>query len=107
VLSGIIAGVNSGTNRIYTSTPTFPGNSGGPLIVIRSPFLPEGGMTIGKTVLLAGIMLESMLIPPQKQGDAPMPALHLGVAAPTDAILGLLDSEDARAITTKIAPGPS
>jgi hypothetical protein len=100
VLDGVISGVDPNSRKVYTSTPTFPGNSGGPLIAIRSPFNPAGGMTVGRaTVLFAGIMLETMLVPdPEKRN----PPLHLGVAAPADAVLALLDSDPARAITARV-----
>jgi hypothetical protein len=107
VLDGIISGVDSGSRRIYTSAPTFPGNSGGPLIAIRSPFSPEGTMVIGRTtVLLAGIMLQSALIPPPEPRDR-TPPLHLGVAASMDAVFDLLDSEQAQGIATRIASASS
>jgi hypothetical protein len=126
VLDGIISGVDPASRKVYTSAPTFPGNSGGPLIAIRSPFNPAGGMIVGRpTVLFAGIMLETALlsadpashIPPLHSGSAPLvsptpgpitdsasrtPPLHLGVAAPADGVLTLLDSEEARAIIARV-----
>src|SRR5258708_619885 len=60
VLDGVISGVDPENRKVYTSAPTFPGNSGGPLIAFRSPFHP-GNFLGGRTVFLAGIMLESKL----------------------------------------------
>src|SRR5688572_22075960 len=51
VLSGIISGVLERDAIIYTSAPTFPGNSGGPLLVIRAPFTPEGTMFVGQATV--------------------------------------------------------
>jgi hypothetical protein len=102
VLDGVISGVDPANNRIYTSARTFPGNSGGPLIAIRTPFTPEGNIMGGQMVLLAGIMLESVLVPSPVPGDR-MPPLHLGKAVPTDAILALLDSTEAKSIVSRVA----
>jgi hypothetical protein len=107
VLDGVIAGVNQSNRRIFTNAATFPGNSGGPLIAVRSPFAPDGSMMVGRpTVLLAGIVLQSALVPSPMPGDL-TPPLHLGVAAPADAVLGLLDSEQAQAILPRIQLSPS
>jgi hypothetical protein len=128
VLDGVISGLDPVRRKIYTSAPTFPGNSGGPLVAVRSPFNPAGGMIVGRpTVLFAGIMLETVLLPATDpasyapalhSGYAPLvetssltstnspnriPPLHLGVAAPADAVLSLLDSEQARAMAARIA----
>lgn len=104
LLDGIIAGVNPISNRVYTSAQTFPGNSGGPLVVVRSPFTPEGTLVAGRqTVLLAGVMLETVLLESPKSGDK-TPPLHMGVAASTDAILAMLDSASARSIVAKLFP---
>ncbi len=112
VLDGIISGVDSANQRIYTSAPTFPGNSGGPLIAIRSPFRPGGGMVVGRsTVLLTGIMLQSAMLSARDVEDktSPLevehetPPLRLGVAAPMDAVFDLLNSKQAQAITAQIS----
>jgi hypothetical protein len=104
VLDGIISGVDPTTRRIITSAPTFPGNSGGPLIAIRSPFTPDGVLTPGTpTVLLAGIMLSTMLVPSPVPGDR-TPALHLGTAAPIDAVMELLESEQAKTVAAHFGP---
>jgi hypothetical protein len=124
VLDGIISGVDPASRKIYTSAPTFPGNSGGPLIAVS---FDQGIINIGYPhVFLAGIMLETALlpvtdpashIPPSHSAYAPLvgsksgttadpagriPPLHLGVAAPADAVLTLLDSDQARAITARV-----
>ncbi|HEV3258096.1 MAG TPA: hypothetical protein VG013_14520 [Gemmataceae bacterium] len=125
VLDGVIAGVDPASRKVYTSAPTFPGNSGGPLVAVRSPFNPAGAVVGHPTVFFAGIMLETVLLPAAdpasrapalhsgyaplvgvKSGSAADPAsrippLHLGVAAPADAVLTLLDSDQARAITAR------
>ena len=103
VLDGVIAGVDPHSRRIFTSAPTFPGNSGGPLIAVRSPFGPGGYMTVGRpTVLLAGVMLQTLLVPPPIPG-ATLPPLHLGVAAPTDAVIELLQSSSAQALVSSLS----
>jgi S1-C subfamily serine protease len=107
ILDGVIAAVDQVNRRIYTSAPTFPGNSGGPLIAIRSPFTPGGTVVGGRpTVLLAGIMLQSALVPSPEPGD-PTPPLHLGVAVPADVILDLLNSDQAKALVGRIGVTPT
>jgi hypothetical protein len=136
VLDGVISGVDSVRRRIYTSAPTFAGNSGGPLIAFRSPFTSEGGIDIRPAhVFLVGIMLETRLLSapdltspflPYRHyasgslvsgaiaagvlgtpsSSVGIPALHLGVAAPADAVLALLDSEQARTLTARIEALP-
>lgn len=102
VLDGVISGIDPTSRRIFTSVPAFPGNSGGPLIAVRSPFDPGGCLTVGRrTVLFAGVMLQSALISP----GAPAfqtPPLHLGVAVPADAVFELLDSPPAQAVVDRI-----
>lgn len=102
VLDGIISGVDPDNHRIYTNAPTFPGNSGGPLIAVRGPFNPAGGAVFGRPIgLLAGIMLETRLVSlPSSTGG--IPPLHLGIAVPVDAALALLDSEPAKALIARI-----
>src|SRR5258708_30760699 len=103
VLDGVISGVNPVSRKVYTSAPTFQGNSGGPLIAVRLPFNPAGMITAGRPVVLfAGIMLETYLLPGPDPANR-IPPLHLGVAAPADLVLDLLASEEARAITDRIA----
>jgi Trypsin-like peptidase domain len=102
VLNGVVSGVNKNNRKLYTSAPTFPGNSGGPLIVIRTPFTPKGSLTVGvATVFLAGIMLERVTTT-ASEGQGGLPSLHLGVARSTDAVLDLLDSPGAQDEAAKI-----
>jgi hypothetical protein len=97
VLDGVISGVDKASRRIYTSSPTFPGNSGGPLIAIRTPFNPGGAIVVGRpTVLLAGIALETAVVGPPTPRPG-MPPLHLGIAVSIDAVTELLQSPQARA----------
>lgn len=121
VLDGVISGVDPANRRIYTSAPTFPGNSGGPLIAFRSPFNPGGGASFGlPTMLFAGVMLETVLVPDSAQRvpihsgyvsaggmkaadlGGRIPALHLGVAAPADAVLALLSSPEALSMAARV-----
>lgn len=110
VQDGVIAGVDPKKCRLLTTAPTFPGNSGGPLVVIRSPILPGGGATFGKqVVLLAGIVLEMVQIGAPGSaalgGSTPgSPLLHLGVAVGMERVNSLLESEEARALTASIVP---
>jgi hypothetical protein len=107
VLDGVIAGLDPNHRRVYTSTPTFPGNSGGPLIAVRSPFTPNGSMIAGRpTVLLAGVMLQSLLVP-SPLPNSTTPPLHLGLAASTDAVLDLLGSEQAHTLVVRLSPPPA
>ena len=110
VQGGVIAGVDPGKAQILTTAPTFPGNSGGPLIVIRSNVSPAGGVTVGRqVVLLAGIVLQMAQI-----GTYPTnllsghtvggPVLHLGVAVGMERVSSLLESEAARAMTAAVHP---
>ena len=97
VLDGIVSGVNPDSRLIYISAPTFPGNSGGPVLVIRVPYNPSGGLVVGSpTVLLAGLVREMTLV--QTNGlSHPMPALHLGIGVSIEVALELLKSEAAMA----------
>jgi hypothetical protein len=102
VLDGVISGIDPTSRRIFTSVPAFPGNSGGPLIVVRSPFDPGGSLAVGRrTVLFAGVMLQSALISPGVPAFQ-TPPLHLGVAVPADAVFELLDSAPAQAVVDRI-----
>ena len=98
VLDGIISGLNPDSGQIYTSVPTFPGNSGGPIIVRRDPFDPGGGLTVGRPVLLlAGIIRQFGLVPPlDSSGEVSLPPLHLGVGASIEAAIALVRSPSAR-----------
>jgi S1-C subfamily serine protease len=95
VLGGVVSGTNAEHKLIYASAPTFPGNSGGPLVVHRSLIDPTGRMQIGvPTVLLAGIVLQIALVPSPASEDK-LPALHLGIAKSADVVLQLLRSSAA------------
>ena len=110
VLDGIISGVDAENRKVFTSAPTFPGNSGGPLIAVRSPFDPGGKMSIGRPIVfIAGIMLETRLYwdPNIFQQELEkilkrIPSLHLGIAAPMDAVLSMLESDQAREIAARV-----
>ncbi|HYT89729.1 MAG TPA: serine protease [Gemmataceae bacterium] len=108
VLDGIISGADPTNRKVYTSAPTFPGNSGGPLLAV--PFDPIAGINAGRpTILFAGIMLETKLLH-APDPTSRIPPLHLGVAAPADAVLALFDSDPAQAISTRLEalrPSPS
>ncbi len=94
VLDGIVCGINSGDRLIYISTPTFPGNSGGPIIVVRPPYNPGGSIVVGTpTVFLAGIVREQVIIRGDEK-DAPM--LHLGRGSPISIALELIQSTKAQ-----------
>ena len=102
LLSGIISGVNPKDKTIYTSTPTFPGNSGGPLIVFRSPITTGGNMTVGlPTVLLAGIITSFILVPESATWNG-VPPLHLGVAISIEEIEHLLNSDEALELVKQV-----
>jgi hypothetical protein len=54
------------------------------------------------TVLFAGIMLQSAVISSATPGSS-TPPLHLGVAAPADAVLALLESTEAQALAQRVS----
>jgi hypothetical protein len=94
VLEGIISGVDSNDPLIYISTPTFPGNSGGPILILRPPYNPAGSLFVGNpTVLLAGIVRDQLLVRGNEEGS---PFLHLGRGVPISACIRLIKSEEAR-----------
>jgi hypothetical protein len=105
VQAGIIAGVDIGKARVLTTAPTFPGNSGGPLVVIRSPISPGGSITVGApVVLLGGIVLQLAQIGAYPSSvlsgsNAGHPPLHLGIAVGMEKVKQLLAGEDARTLT--------
>lgn len=102
VLDGIVSAVDERNSTLYTTTPTFRGNSGGPLIVVRSPFNPSGGIVVGKpTILLAGIVLGSTTVsePVEAAGEPP---LRLGACVSIDAVRELLGSEEAIAQAARV-----
>lgn len=89
VLDGVIAGVDPTSKTVFISTPTFPGNSGGPIFVVRSPYSPAGQITGGRqTVFLAGIVLGVQTIATSNPKSVP---LRLGVGVSIDAVFALLD----------------
>jgi len=100
VLDGVIAGTDPESRSIFISPPTFRGNSGGPIIVVRSPFDPAGGMTVGQqTVLLAGIVSEVHTI---ESDDANAAPLRLGTGVAIDVVFELLDGADGIAMAQRI-----
>lgn len=102
VLDGVISGTSPKDGLVYTSTPTFPGNSGGPLIVYRSPVGMRGAIYTGTIpILLAGIVLETAMVPPP-DGVTDSPPLRLGITRSIDAVLELLDSEDATQMLNRV-----
>ena len=98
VQDGVVSGVGDG-DLIYTTAPTFPGNSGGPLLVVRVPYTTGGAITVGgSTVFFAGVMSQYALFRAEGAEHAPLlPALHLGVAVSADAVAALLDSPECKA----------
>jgi S1-C subfamily serine protease len=101
ILDGVISGLDPAKQKVYTSAPTFPGNSGGPLIAVDMEITPMWSGASRPSPFFAGIMLETALLPAADPASR-IPPLHLGVAAPADAVLALLDSEQARAITARV-----
>lgn len=100
VLDGIVAGVNEPELEVYITTPTFPGNSGGPVILVRPAYSPDGRSLVArKPLLFAGIVKAYRLVPrPPSVPDPELPPLHLGVAVAADAVLQLIDSPGARSL---------
>ncbi len=100
VLDGVIAGTDTASRTLFISTPTFPGNSGGPIIVVRSPFNPAGGMVVGRpTILLAGIVSQFQTIQPNDPKAAP---LRLGVGVAIDVVFDLLDGSKATSMARSL-----
>lgn len=99
VLNGIISGIDSISSTIYTSVPTFPGNSGGPIIVRRDPFNPAGGLVVGQSVLLlAGVILQATIVSdPRQSSPDSLPPLHLGLGVSIEAVLKLIESPEVQA----------
>lgn len=102
VLGGVVSGTSEQKGVIFTSAPTLPGNSGGPLIVCRNPLCSAGGLALGvPSALLAGVMLATALVTDPNQ-QAGMPPLHLGVARSSDAVLDLLLSENGKQLAERL-----
>jgi hypothetical protein len=96
ILNGIIAGIDPILRRVFISAPTFPGNSGGPIMVYRSPWNPSGGMNVGiPTVFLAGIVTEAIVVPNNQPDKPGIPPLHLGSGSSIDAVKSLLTGVEA------------
>lgn len=99
ILDGVIAGVALDQRRVFISVPTFPGNSGGPIIAYRTPWNTAGGMNVGiPTVFLAGIVTQTVVIQNTQPDKSPIPPLHLGFGSTIDAVKQLLMSDDAKRI---------
>jgi hypothetical protein len=97
ILDGIIAGLEPEQRRVFVSVPTFPGNSGGPIIAYRAPWNTAGGMKVGlPTVFLAGIVTQTIVVPGNQPEKNPIPPLHLGSGASFDAVKQLLTGEEAK-----------
>jgi len=86
VLDGVVSGFDPEHKSLYLSVPTFPGNSGGPVLLAKVPFDPAGNLIVGQpTLLLGGIVRETAELSPE--GQVP---LRLGIAAPASTIRRLL-----------------
>ncbi len=97
ILDGIIAGLEPAQRRVFVSVPTFPGNSGGPIIAYRTPWNTAGGMNVGiPTVFLAGIITQTIVLSGNQADKSPIPPLHLGSGASIDAVKQLLMGEGAK-----------
>jgi hypothetical protein len=104
VLDGVISGVSERDGILYTTAPTFPGNSGGPLVVFRSPISPTGAIVgdAGRpTLLFAGIVVETVLVSEPSSSHG-MPPLHLGAVRCADSVLALVRSPEARELAETI-----
>jgi len=103
VLSGVVSAKDPKRCLLFVSAPTFPGNSGGPLVVLRPPYTSNGALTTGlPTIFLAGLILQEVLVPDPNNQPVPSPPLHLGKAISTDIVLDLLRSEPARQLASRI-----
>jgi hypothetical protein len=101
VLDGIVAGINTLEQLIYISTPTFPGNSGGPIVIVLPPCNPGGGLAVGvPTVRLAGIVRDQVIA----RGTENAPLLHIGRGIPIATALDLIKSDDARRQIAQVTP---
>lgn len=108
ILSGVIAGMDPENRRIFISVPTFPGNSGGPIIVQPEPYTATGTLNVGRpTVLLAGVVTETVMVADDQPRPQRIPALHLGAGASFDAIKALIQSTDAQRMLTLVQATPA
>ena len=73
----------------------------------RDPFNPSGGLVVGQpTILLAGVMLQTMLVPSSKtSGEASLPPLHLGVGVSIQSALDVIRSPEAKRTRDKVLSG--
>lgn len=91
ILDGVIAGLDPAHRLVFVSVPTFPGNSGGPIIAYRSPWTTGGAMHVGvPTVFLAGIVTKTVIVENNQPQKSAVPSLHLGRGATVDAVKSLL-----------------
>jgi hypothetical protein len=92
-LDGIVAGTDPDSQTLFLSTPTFPGNSGGPIFISRSPMSAEGVLTVGRpTLFLAGIVIGVQSVAPHDVHESP---LRLGVGVGADVLRHLLEGAEA------------
>lgn len=103
VMGGVIAGKSPGERLLYTSAPTFQGNSGGPLVVVKPPYDAAGNLYVGPpTVYFAGTILEMALVRAEERKAGHLPPLHLGIARAADVVIELLRSSSAQGIASQL-----
>jgi hypothetical protein len=96
VLGGLVSGVAPDVDRVVISAPTFPGNSGGPILVLNPPYRPNGTLVGGPpTILFAGTVLELEVVGGKTPTGESIPPLHVGIGTTIEPILRLLASEKA------------
>ncbi len=101
VRDGVIAGTDLANKTLFISTPTFPGNSGGPIFVVRSPSNAAGGMAAGQqTTFLAGIVTHVDTVQPSN--DPKAAPLRIGVGVAIDVVFGLLKGTEAVAMAEAV-----
>lgn len=98
VQKGIISGIDNKHGRIYVTVPTFPGNSGGPLLIWKQPMQTGGSLQLGPVVFLGGIISEYCLI---HDDEELAPPFHLGVVIPSEKIQALVESKKATQLKQK------
>jgi hypothetical protein len=99
-IEGVLSSVALDQGHLFTSAPLLPANVGAPLLVVTaSPGL-------GGTVLLAGILTQSLPVRPASDPMVPAnlvpPQLHVSVAHPIGDVIGLIRSEAAAAQRAKV-----
>ena len=103
VMGGVIAGKAPKERLLYTSAPTFQGNSGGPLVVVKPPYDAAGNLYVGPpTVYFAGMILEMALVKAEQRPAGALPPLHLGIARAADVIIDLLRSPSAQGVALQL-----